>query len=321
MTVILGLSESEKPRSPLLPHTAGFLKRAPETVAEQVRELLKLQDQQLELFKEYQERLHDLEREFHDRYTPLFDARSNIINPPCSQLNSTTTDQRLSNSITTIESDVGISNFWLRALKNNATLGDYITKGDEAALNYLRDIRLEYPSSIGFKIIFEFDPNPFLNNHVLTKTFLYERDPDDCTGELVLGEAQGEEIHWKDGRDLTSVIAIDGNRKHVYKEVVHKPSFFVFFETVTNLVDETDSEDDSDDSGNDGDDDTDSEDENDGTDGEEEGGDEDEDDSEVSQLKVHFSIGEELRGRIIPCAVHWYTGEARIYEESDWEEE
>ncbi|KAH6677743.1 nucleosome assembly protein [Halenospora varia] len=156
-----------------------------------------------------------------------------------------------------------------------------------------------------------------LVNQVLMKTFLYENDPDDCTGELVFGEARGEEIHWKEGPDLASVIVNREDRKHISEGPAEKPSFFVFFQTVTSSVDEITSE-------NDGDDD-DSEDEGEEHKDKEEGdsGDEDEDDDDgddpkIAQLKVHFSIGEELKDRVIFCAVHWYTGEARVYEEYDW---
>lgn len=133
-------------------------------MTECVQELLKLQDQQLGLFKEYQEQFHNLEREFHNWYTPLFDARLSITNLSRSGLGQIITNQKLSNSITINGTDAGVPNFWLRALKNNATVEDYITKKDEEALKYLREIQLEYLDNYKFKIMFEFGQTPFFSN-------------------------------------------------------------------------------------------------------------------------------------------------------------
>lgn len=60
-------------------YTANFLKAVPASVEERVKQLLQLQSEQQALFKAYQERLLDLEKEFHAHYVPLYNSRSEII--------------------------------------------------------------------------------------------------------------------------------------------------------------------------------------------------------------------------------------------------
>jgi len=189
------------------------VKTLPETVAKRVQTLLELQDQQLELFKEYQERLHSLEKELYLKYKPLFDARSAVINDSRSRLEIAANNESLSKSVITVDPDKGVPDFWLRALKNNPTLEQYIMTEDEAALKYLQNIGLEHLDDNGFRIVFEFDENPFFTNKVLKKTFLYERDPKDCTGQLYFKEAQGDDIHWNDGWSLRSIMRIGEDGK------------------------------------------------------------------------------------------------------------
>jgi nucleosome assembly protein 1-like 1 len=70
----------------------------------------------------------------------------------------------------------GIPNFWLTVLRNHDGLSDLITEKDEAALVFLTDIRLAYLSNDtpGFKLLFDFAPNPFFENATLEKSYHYQ---------------------------------------------------------------------------------------------------------------------------------------------------
>lgn len=71
---------------------------------------------------------------------------------------------------------IGIPNFWLTVLRNHEGLSSTITEKDEAALAFLIDIRLEYlpDDTPGFKLLFDFAPNPFFENTILEKTYHYQ---------------------------------------------------------------------------------------------------------------------------------------------------
>ncbi|MCI35048.1 nucleosome assembly protein 1-like 1-like, partial [Trifolium medium] len=66
----------------------------------------------------------------------------------------------------------GVPSFWLNAMKNNEFLAEEITKRDERALKYLKDINwTELRGKEGFVLEFYFDSNPYFNDTLLTKTF------------------------------------------------------------------------------------------------------------------------------------------------------
>ena len=59
------------------------------------------------------------------------------------------------------EDEQGIPGFWLTALENLSTVSETITDRDSEVLSNLIDIRMEYLSTPGFQLIFEFKPNDF----------------------------------------------------------------------------------------------------------------------------------------------------------------
>jgi hypothetical protein len=129
----------------------------------------------------------------------------------------------------------GVPNFWLQAMQNNRRCADFIEEADEEALASLVDVRAEHlPDMTGFKLTFAFGPNDYFTDKELTKTFYV---PNLLEGSMFeLDRAEGCEIHWKDGKDLTvktvkkTVKKGKGRAKTVTKsEPV--PSFFRFFET------------------------------------------------------------------------------------------
>ena len=94
-------------------------------------------------------------------------------------------------------------------MKNNPTVAGWIHNRDEPALSY-RDVRVGFADGkdvIGFKVVFDFDKNPYFSNAKLTKEFIYERDDPkgDIYGELLYSKAPGCAISWNPGQNLTNI--------------------------------------------------------------------------------------------------------------------
>jgi len=115
--------------------------------------------------------------------------------------------------------------------------------------------------------------------------------------ELTYGDVTGDEIRWKKGMDLTVKKGADGKK-------VPTESFFTWFRVPTKatlpLAD----------SGVEGND--------------NEMLEFDDEDLEAMMdwlMNEHFEWGDAFKEQLIPYAVHWYTGEAALYEEDDEEDE
>lgn len=323
-------------------HTREFLETCSPTKAKQISQLLDLQEQHLKLKKQYQEEQARLESEHHKRCNQLYTKRYKIINESRPQITLKTDNTLLKDSATTISNDQNISDFWLKVLKSNPVTKWAITEEDEAALKFLRDIRLELIDMYEFSVIFDFDSNHFFSNKSLTKTFHYERDPDDYTGDLVYADATGDTIDWKEGWSLVSMVVMNEKTKEGMlplfirtllwfsanygfmclavdsEDPISVPSFFKFFNTVKNSASEEDeSRENSDDGELSESDDYDEKEQEQEDDDEDESEEDNSDEQDNDLLETHFEIGEELKESIIPYAIHWYTGVARLFEDSE----
>ena len=193
-------------------HTSEFLESLPPNLASRVRQLLSMQSRQSQLMEQYQHEVLQLDKKYLSLYTPLYTERREVID---------TTNSIASNLGTAFSSaaaddaDIpnGIPEFWLTVIRNNFTTSDMITEEDEDALKSLKDIRLEYHEEPGFRLVFEFAENEFFDNTTLSKTFFYTQDEGDYTKDLVYGHSIGEEIHWKDGKNLMRKVVRTKRRK------------------------------------------------------------------------------------------------------------
>lgn len=104
----------------------------------------------------------------------------------------------------------------------------------------------------GFFLEFEFSPNDFFANKVLTKTYYLENSEDSSVGGVVLDHAEGTEIQWKEGKNISVHIeskkqrSKNSNKTRVVKRSVPAPTFFSFFTPpqIDNVDDEDDEEND-----------------------------------------------------------------------------
>lgn len=194
--------------------------------------------------------------------------------------------------------EVGIPGFWLTALENLTTVQETITDRDLEVLQSLIDIRMKYLDTPGFQLIFEFKDNEFFNNKILTKTYHYQAELG-YSGDFVYDHADGCEIEWKlKENNVTINIERRKQRNKTTKQIrtIEKltptESFFNFFDPPKppKVNDDEDGEHEHD---------------------EDEEEDEEEIDEELEgRLELDYQLGEEIKDRLIPRAIDWFTGDA-----------
>jgi nucleosome assembly protein 1-like 1 len=182
----------------------------------------------------------------------------------------------------------GIPEFWLSAMKNQISLAEMITDRDEAALKYLTDIRMEYLDKPGFRLIFEFAENEFFTNKTITKTYYYQNESG-YGGDFIYDHAEGDKIDWKPEKDLTVRVEQKKQRNkntkqtRIVKKTVPTQSFFNFFSPPTAPTEEDDDA-----------------------------------ASDIEErLELDYQLGEDIKEKLIPRAIDWFTGEALQFEELD----
>ncbi|CAA7262400.1 unnamed protein product [Cyclocybe aegerita] len=295
----------------LLGKSSGYIESLPVEIKLNVEALKGVQVKQNELHNQYKRECLELEKKYLELQKPLYERRNAIINGKAAP----TSDEIESGEKASIKDDEdytplpkdatpaseGIPEFWLTALRNHIGLSDLITDRDAAALKYLIDVRLEYlkedspEGKPGFKILFVFSKNEFFENEVLEKTYLYQEEVG-YSGDFVYDRALGTDIKWKEDKDLTKEFEIkkqrnkNTNRTRLVRKARPTDSFFNFFSPPVPPTEE----------------------------GIEAG---DYDDDEIAdleeKLEVDYQIGEDLKEKIIPRAVDYFTGKALEYEVMD----
>jgi len=286
----------------LVGRSSGFdiLETLPAPVRRRVETLRTLDGEYQELEAQFLAEKAELEAKYQNLYQPLFVKRADIVAGRIDS-ESTPDDEPVSEKPETMESaedegpspdNVGVPEFWLRAMKNHELLDEQITARDEGPLKFLVDIKSDKElgeDTKGFRLHFHFLPNPYFSNSILTKSYFMvdEEDP-------ILEKAEGTEINWQSGKNTTVKIMKkkpkkgSKNTKPVTK-TEQCESFFNFFSPPKIPED-----------------------------------DEDIDDEEAERLQevmeADYEMGAVLREKVIPRAVTWYTGEA-IMDDDDEDEE
>lgn len=299
----------------LVGQDSGYVGGLPKNVKEKLLSLKTLQSELFEVEKEFQVEMFELENKFLQKYKPIWEQRSRIISgleqPKPEQiakgqeivesLNETellVDEEEKAQNDSEEEQVKGIPSFWLTALENLPIVCDTITDRDAEVLEYLQDIGLEYLTDgrPGFKLLFRFDSsaNPFFTNNILCKTYFYQKELG-YSGDFIYDHAEGCEISWKDNaHNVTVDLEMRKQRNKTTKQVrtIEKitpiESFFNFFDPPKIQNEDQDEE--------------------------------LEEDLE-ERLALDYSIGEQLKDKLIPRAVDWFTGAALEFEFEEDEEE
>lgn len=287
----------------LVGRSSGYIESLPAPVRRRINGLKGIQKDHTKLEAAFHEEVLELEKKYFALFTPLYEKRSKVVNgqaePTEAEIEAGAEDdddedqEEAKEPKTEKPEDAnikGIPEFWLTAMKNSQALSATITDRDEAALKYITNIRIAYPDKHGFQLIFEFADNEFFTNKQITKTYFYQDSG--YPGDYIYDHATGDKIDWKEGKDLTVRIESKKQRNkntkqtRVVKRTVPCESFFNFFTPPNPPTGE-----------------------------EEELDDEAEEISE--RLELDYGLGEEIKEKLIPRAVDWYTGDALQYEDID----
>lgn len=304
----------------LIGQQSGYIDGLPKLVKKRVYGLKSIQQQQMKLEAEFQKQLLDLERKFFKKYEPLYERREKIINgkeePTAEEIEEGEAlaeeeeeedeeegekEEGEAEEAEEEEEDSadiqGVPNFWLTALENLTPVSETITDRDSEILEYLTNVKMEYLETPGFKLIFEFAENPFFDNKKLTKTYHYQAELG-YSGDFVYDHADGCIINWAN-KESNVTINIERRKQRnkttkqtrTIEKLTPCESFFNFFDPPKPpKIDETEKE-------NDDEEEEDEEDE------------EDEDDL-AARLELDYQLGEEIKDRLIPRAIDWFTGDA-----------
>ncbi|KAI9004243.1 hypothetical protein BC832DRAFT_79639 [Gaertneriomyces semiglobifer] len=273
-------------------------------VKRRLNALQNLQDKQALIEAEFRKELLELEKKYHGKYQPLYEERTAIVKgdkePSDEECERPAADEEEEPKEAAEEEKKdaapvkGVPEFWLTAMKNNMRLDDRITDKDADALKFLTDIKVHYlDNNPGFKLEFYFDENPFFTDAVLTKSYFLEFSPEASFGDnLMYDHAEGSQIHWKEGQDLSVTVEIKKqrhkgtNKTRTVKKTVPAETFFRFFSPPK-------------------------------APSEDEEVDEDELEDLDAMLEDDYEIGELFKEKIVPHAVDWFTGKALEYEEDE----
>ncbi|KAL8723439.1 MAG: hypothetical protein Q9225_000270 [Loekoesia sp. 1 TL-2023] len=285
----------------LVGRSSGYIESLPAPVRRRVAGLKGVQKEHSKLEVQFQEEVLQLEKKYFAKFSPLYEKRAKIVNgvaePTEEEVKAgESADAEDEDSVKaespdegkTASSLAGIPEFWLSAMKNQVSLAELITDRDEAALKLLTDIRMEYLEKPGFRLIFEFADNEFFSNKVITKTYYYQEESG-YGGDFIYDHAEGDKINWRADKDLTVRVESKKQRNkntkqtRVVKKTVPTESFFNFFDPPK-------------------------------APGE---GDEDAASDVEERLELDYQLGEDIKEKLIPRAIDWFTGEALQFEELD----
>ncbi|KAG0100547.1 hypothetical protein BGZ93_010870 [Podila epicladia] len=278
---------------------SGYVQTLSPEVRRRVNGLKSLQNKHAVLEAEFQNEILALEKKYLALYTPLYEKRADFVSgktePTDAEVEDGVSEDEEEDEEEDDEEDdkdaekvEGIPEFWLTALKSHPQFADIITEKDEEALKHLVDIRMAYFDKPGFRLEFEFSPNEFFTNTLLTKTYYYQDEPG-YGGDFVYDHAEGTKIEWKEGKDMSVTVETKKqrhkgtNKTRVVKKTVPAETFFSFFTPPVAPEDEDD--------------------------------DVEEDEDIDEKLEADYGLGEELKDSIIPRAVDWFTGKALQYQD------
>ncbi|KAL8945121.1 MAG: hypothetical protein Q9211_000333 [Gyalolechia sp. 1 TL-2023] len=285
----------------LVGRSSGYVESLPAPVRRRVAGLKGVQKEHSRLEVQFQEEVLQLEKKYFAKFSPLYEKRAKIVNgatePTEEEVKAGgSADGEDEDSVKaespdgrkTAANPAGIPEFWLSAMKNQVSLAELITDKDEAVLRLLTDSRMEDLEKPGFRLIFEFADNDFFTNKVITKTYYYQEESG-YGGDFIYDHAEGDKINWRADKDLTVRVESKKQRNkntkqtRVVKKTVPTESFFNFFDPPKAPSD----------------------------------GDEDAASDVEERLELDYQLGEDIKEKLIPRAIDWFTGEALQFEELD----
>jgi len=192
------------------------------------------------LMNEYLKERATLEAKYEQLSQPFYELRKEVVNggkdTEIAAAAATAEESAANTTVSSEEDDTGIPQFWSCAIHQMPVTQGLVQENDLECLSSLRDIRcVSHDNGEGFRLEFEFGPNDFFENSLLTKT--YEVPNLLLADEPILKNVEGCSIDWKAGKSLTHTTVTKqqrgtgknaGQTRSVTKQI-KKESFFHFF--------------------------------------------------------------------------------------------
>ncbi|SCV01903.1 LAMI_0G14488g1_1 [Lachancea mirantina] len=301
----------------LVGQDSGYIASLPLVVRQRIYALIKLQRDLFEVEREFQLEMFALEEKYLRKYAPIHKRRFELVSgkadPTASEIEAGKQESgdlapvaEEDHEDTAEDTQVrGVPSFWLTAFENLPMVSQTLTDRDAEVLDFLVDVRLEYlvEGQPGFRLVFVFsEENPFFSNRELTKAYYYQTELG-YSGDFIYDHAEGCTIDWTDNESKVTVAVEKRKQRNkttkqvrTIEKITPVESFFNFFDP-PRLPQNAAAE---------------------------QGDDEDEDDEEAAadsdaedlegRLALDYAIGEEIKDKLIPRAVDWFTGTAMEFE-------
>ncbi|CAM9017020.1 unnamed protein product [Wickerhamomyces anomalus] len=258
----------------LIGKDSGYINSLSPKVKNRIYSLKTIQSNQMKLEEEFQKELLELEKRFFKKYEPLYHHRSEIINGDVEP--------------TELEIEQG------KKIESELE-GDEDEEEEE-------EEETEEADDDSIKGIPNFWLTALENLHPISET-ITERDAEvlGYSGDFIYDHAEGDEIQWI-SQEQNVTISIERRKqrnKHTkqtrtIEKLTPTESFFNFFDPPKAPQDKDDEDQDEQDQENEEDD--------------------DEEDEELEErLALDYQLGEEIKDKLIPRAVDWFTGSAVDY--------
>ncbi|KEG10187.1 putative nucleosome assembly protein [Trypanosoma grayi] len=277
-------------------YSAEFMAKLPERIRQRAQVLMHYHEEYEKLRKSFEDKETDLRRKYDEMYAPLYDRRKEIVTGTCMPTEeevakgfpsehegvvdiSAAAEKAGDNNDEKTEA-AGLPGFWLRALQHHVLSASLIEEHDEPVLEHLTDVRSGVVEGGygSFAVVFVFSPNEYFEEESLMLGVVQKDD-----GVNIIRSP----LTWKPGKDVTVETItkkVGGKRGKAAKTTsvtVSRPSFFSMFKESAKAAENENADEDDDDDDDD-----------------------DDNDEQIEQL-LHV-----LHTSVIPCAVHFYTGEA-----------
>ncbi|CAI4210202.1 unnamed protein product [Parascedosporium putredinis] len=273
----------------LVGRSSGYIESLPPSVRRRVAGLKGIQTEHAKLEAEFQEEVLQLEKKYFAKFTPLYEKRASIVNGKAEP-----SDEEIQQG-EKADDDSGDNDQPPKAVEKETDSSSESVSGiPEFWLSAMKN-QISLAEMITDRdeaaLKHLFSDNDFFTNQAITKTYFYQTESG-YGGDFIYDHAEGDKIEWKSGRDLTvrteSKKQRNKNTKQtrVVKKTVPTESFFNFFSPPIAPED-----------------------------------DEEEADPDIEiRLELDYQLGEDIKEKLIPRAIDWFTGEALQYEEMDDED-
>jgi len=165
----------------------------PACVLARIDRLKELEEERRTELSRYRNERAALEAKYNQSYSKLYQERAAIVQGSRKDVDTTTSSGTEEDAVT------GIPQFWIQVMSHQEDVAATISEQDVDCLAFLRNIEcIDDEDGKGFTLKFQFAPNPFFENDVLTKRYQVPNLlSSGNNSEPILQNVQGTNITWK----------------------------------------------------------------------------------------------------------------------------